>query len=117
MTASLVRILQEQQKVAAQLLSQDTIVRYVFCYTAGMKAGQRITASGFDKAWRKTRIAAGCPSRFPHDFRRTAVRNLARAGAPECVSMQLTWHKTRAVFERYNIVGAGDLRDVAPHLD
>jgi len=31
--------------------------------------------------------------------------------------MQLTGDKTRAVFERYNIVSAGDLRDAAPRLD
>jgi integrase len=72
---------------------------------------------GFNKAWWKARIAAGCPGRIPHDFRRTAVRNLVRAGVPERVAMQLTGHKTRAVFERYNIVSPGDLRDAARRLD
>jgi integrase len=92
-------------------------VRYVFCYTVGMKAGQVITESGFNKAWRKARVEGGCPGRIPHDFRRTAVRNLVRAGVPERVAMQMTGHKTRAVFERYNIVSAGDLRDAARRLD
>jgi transposase InsO family protein len=41
------------------------IVRYVFCYTKGQKAGQRITEGGFSKAWRKARIEAGCPGRIP----------------------------------------------------
>ena len=93
------------------------IIRHVFCYTVGEKAGHRITESGFNKAWRKARVAAGCPGRIPHDFRRTAVRNLVRAGVPERVAMTLTGHKTRAIFERYNITSPGDLRDAAQRLD
>ena len=72
-------------------------VRYVFCYTTGKKTGKRITERGFNKAWRKARTDAGCPGRIPHDFRRTAVRNLVRTAVPELVAMKLTGHKTRAV--------------------
>lgn len=66
------------------------------------------------QAWRKARTAAGCPGHIPHDFRRTAVRNLVRAAVPGLVVMKLTGHKTRAVFDRYNIVSDGDLQDAAP---
>jgi integrase len=116
-TTALRHIVESQLQVADTLKRQGTIARHVFCYTGGAKVGKPITESGFNKAWRKARVAAACQARIPHDFRRTAVRNLVRAGVPERVAMQLTGHKTRAVFERYNIVSPGDLRDAALRLD
>ena len=109
----------EDQKALADTLKKENgiIFRYVFFHPSGKKTGNRITESGFDKAGRKARIDASCPGRSPHDFRRTAVRNLVRVGVPERVAMQLTGHKTCAVFERYNIVSSGNLRDAAQWPD
>lgn len=76
--------------------------------------GRRVTK--FPKTRRDACVTAGCPGRIPHDLRRTAVRNFVRAGVSESVAMKLTGHKTRSVFERYNIVSDGDLREAVAKL-
>src|SRR5262249_49118008 len=55
-------------------------------------------------AWVNACAAAGVHGRLFHDLRRTAVRNLERAGVSRSVAMKLTWHLTETVYRRYAIV-------------
>jgi integrase len=107
-------VLSEQRAKADALKKKGIITPWVFFYPIGSRAGRPIRE--FKRAWKTACREAGVPGRLLHDFRRTAVRNLVRAGVPERVAMKLTGHKTRSVFDRYNIVSEGDLREAAARL-
>jgi integrase len=83
--------------------------------------GRRTKASDghivdFRDDWARACLAAGCPGLRFHDLRRSAVRNLIRAGVQQKIAQAISGHRTPSIFQRYNIVDQADLSDAARKL-
>jgi integrase len=85
---------------------KNVIVRHVF-HRDGAPIGN------FHVAWHSACRRARVPGMIFHDLRRTAARNYVRSGVSEHVAMKVLGHKTRSVFDRYNITSEDDLRQAA----
>ena len=81
MTAQLQTLLEEQRRQTFALQQQtNRAIPLVF-----HDLGQRLV--NYDKRWREACKEAGIPGKFVHDFMRTAVRDMVKAGIPEPVAM------------------------------
>ena len=103
-------------------LTEETRKLLTACITGKNAEDYVFTRNGkpvvdFRGTWDKVTLAAGCPGLLFHDLRRSAVRNMVRDGTPETVCMKISGHKTRAVFDRYNITSDGDLADAAKKIE
>ncbi len=110
LTPELKETLSRQAERTRQLeLATDRVIPWVF-----HRDGKPIKDyyGGWDKACR----LAGFPDRVAHDLRRTAVRNLERAGVSRSAAMKMTGHKTESIYRRYAIVDETMLREGAEKL-
>jgi len=96
-------------KARDALRREGTVCPYVF-----HRDGQAIKS--FRRSWLTACKQAGVPGRLVHDLRRTAVRNLERAGVPRSTAMAMVGNKTESIYRRYAIVSESDLKAAAAKL-
>jgi integrase len=98
------RILPISTELAGMLVPQENW-KYAF------------SAKNLRKEWLKATKAAGCDGVIFHDLRRSAVRNMMRAGVQQAVAMKISGHTTTHIFQRYNIVDESDIQDAAAKVE
>lgn len=102
------------QGALLEVIARRAAARRLDCVHVFHRDGRPL--GDFRKAWSRACAAAGLCGQLFHDMRRSAVRNMVRAGVPERVAMAISGHKTRAVFDRYNIVSEADLAEAATRV-
>ena len=104
-------VLEEQIKKTEALQKElGKIIPHLF-----HRRGQPIKS--FRRSWVSACKKAGVPGKIRHDFRRTACRNLERAGVPRSAAMKAVGHLTESIYRRYSIVDESMLKDAAKKLE
>jgi integrase len=123
--AALIRLEEDQTKnsEARTIPMPDVLVKMLA--KVEPKKGKVFDTTNLRKAWQKACVAAGLGTLtevdeksdprytglITHDLRRSAIKNLMKAGVNEKVAMKISGHKTRTVFDRYHIVDTEDVVD------
>lgn len=102
LTPELRAVLEAQREGVLQIeRSTGQIILWVFVHPYGEgRAAAGSPIKDFRGAWVKACRQAGVPGRLLHDFRRTAVRNLERAGVARSAAMKMVGHRTEAIYRR-----------------
>lgn len=111
LTTGLRDVLKTQLESIAKFEKSGKIVAHIFHWEDGRPIRD------FRKAWEKATVDAGCAGMYLHDCRRTAVRNLERAGVPRSTAMAMVGHQTEAIYRRYAIVDEAMSREGAEKLN
>jgi integrase len=120
-TSGLHELLAQQKRLIG-----DVNTPFVFCFFEAtpkghkrkVKAGQRISYSGWNNAFRDARAAAKVrPDLLAHDCRRTAIDRMERLGIARSTAMALVGHKTESVYRRYAITSPATLAAAGQLLD
>jgi integrase len=105
-----------------EIIERRITARQMDCVYIFHRRGEQMGT--FRKVWKKACRAAGLVKSdrhpvtgtaievypIPHDCRRSAVRNMVRAGVNPDVARQISGHRTPSIFSRYNIISEEDLR-------
>ncbi len=92
-----------------EIIEQQAKVRRLDCLLVFHHDGKKI--GDFRKVWKTACTKAKLDGLLVHDMRRSAARNLSRAGVGEQVGMKITGHKTSSMYRRYRIVDEQEIRD------